>query len=83
MQTVALSGVDHFIVHARKAILDGSLDPAQNRTIPPLNYDYVYELVAQHGHKLKFTLNGGVQSMADIEVVVMNPLCQNCSQRTW
>lgn len=32
-------GVNHFIIHARKAILKG-LNPAENRTIPPLKYDY-------------------------------------------
>ena len=33
------SGIKHFIIHARKAILKG-LNPAENRTIPPLRYEY-------------------------------------------
>ena len=42
--TVAASGVDHFIIHARKALLQG-LNPAQNRRVPPLKYETVYCLV--------------------------------------
>ena len=36
-------GCNHFIVHARKAWLTG-LSPKENRTIPPLNYPWVYQL---------------------------------------
>lgn len=36
--------VKHFIVHARKALLNG-ISPEANRRIPPLKYDYVYRLV--------------------------------------
>mmetsp|Transcript_16003 Transcript_16003/g.21151 ORF Transcript_16003/g.21151 Transcript_16003/m.21151 type:complete len:454 (+) Transcript_16003:40-1401(+) len=50
--------VSHFIVHARTAILKG-LSPAQNREIPPLKYDYVYQLVKDFPH-LQFTINGGI-----------------------
>jgi tRNA-dihydrouridine synthase A len=32
-------GIEHFVVHARKAFLKG-LNPAENRNIPPLKYDY-------------------------------------------
>lgn len=32
-------GVNHFIVHARKAYLKG-LNPHENRTIPPLKYEF-------------------------------------------
>lgn len=35
--------VEHFIIHARKAFLKG-LNPAQNRTVPPLWYERVYKL---------------------------------------
>ena len=37
------AGADKLVVHARKAWLNG-LNPKQNRTIPPINYDYVYQL---------------------------------------
>eukprot|EP01071_Lankesteria_metandrocarpae_P004600 Lankesteria_metandrocarpae@DN3619_c0_g1_i2.p2 len=36
-QTVSAAGVEHFIIHARKALLDG-IKPTQNRSVPPLNY---------------------------------------------
>ena len=32
------SEVNHFIVHARKALLGGKFSPADNRKIPPLKY---------------------------------------------
>ena len=40
-----MGGVNHVIVHARKAILGKKFSPEDNRRIPPLNYDYVYRLV--------------------------------------
>jgi len=51
-------GCQHFIVHARKAWLQG-LSPKENRTIPPLNYPWVYQLKKDFS-QLKITLNGGV-----------------------
>jgi tRNA-dihydrouridine synthase A len=59
--TVACSGVKHFIVHARKCLLNG-LSPHENRTIPPLKYEYVYRLKNDFPD-LFFTLNGGIQSV--------------------
>lgn len=52
-----------FIVHARKAWLDG-LSPKQNRDVPPLNYDLVYE-IKQRYPQLTIVLNGGIESIAD------------------
>ncbi len=54
-------GVDHLIVHARKAWLQG-LSPKENRDIPPLNYDRVYRL-KQRLPALPISLNGGVLSV--------------------
>jgi len=51
-------GCQHFIIHARKAWLQG-LSPKENRTIPPLNYPWVYQLKKDFP-QLKITLNGGV-----------------------
>jgi tRNA-dihydrouridine synthase A len=59
--TVAESGCEVFIVHARKAILAG-LSPKQNREIPPLRYDRVYRLKAEFP-ELFITLNGGVRDL--------------------
>lgn len=59
--TVAQSGCEHFIVHARKAWLDG-LSPKENRSIPPLRYDYVYRLKQEFPH-LHITINGGIETL--------------------
>jgi tRNA-dihydrouridine synthase A len=59
--TVAESGCEVFIVHARKAILAG-LSPRENREIPPLRHDYVYRLKAEFPG-LFIALNGGVRDL--------------------
>jgi tRNA-dihydrouridine synthase A len=56
--------VEHFIVHARKAVLGAKFSPADNRKIPPLKYDYVHNLVKDFPH-LKFTINGGINSLQE------------------
>ena len=58
------AGVRHFIVHARKAVLNANFSPHDNRTIPPLRYDVVRSLVRDFPH-LHFTLNGGVGSLEE------------------
>jgi tRNA-dihydrouridine synthase A len=62
--SVAESGCNVFIVHARKAILAG-LSPKQNREVPPLRYDHVYRLKAEFP-QLFIMLNGGVRNLADV-----------------
>ncbi len=57
-------GCQHFIVHARKAWLRG-LSPKENRTIPPLNYPWVYKL-KEDFPKLKLTINGGIENCKEI-----------------
>jgi len=56
--TVAQAGCETFIVHARNAILKG-LSPKQNREIPPLKYDYVYQLKRDFP-ALNILINGGI-----------------------
>jgi tRNA-dihydrouridine synthase A len=63
-ETVAKSGVDVFIVHARKAWLKG-LSPKDNREIPPLDYNIVRELKRAHPD-LTIILNGGLDSLAQL-----------------
>ncbi len=63
--TVKESGCQTFIVHARKAILDG-LSPKENREIPPLNYDRVYRM-KQHYPDLEIIINGGIKTLADCQ----------------
>lgn len=62
--TVAESGCQTFIVHARKAILQG-LSPKENREIPPLIYQRVYDL-KQHFPNLEIIINGGITDFASI-----------------
>lgn len=62
VETVAKSGCDTFIIHARKAWLNG-LSPRQNREIPPLRHDRVYRLKADFP-RLRIILNGGITSLA-------------------
>jgi tRNA-dihydrouridine synthase A len=56
--TVAQAGADTFIVHARNAVLKG-LSPKENREIPPLKYDYVYQLKRDFP-TLTIVINGGI-----------------------
>lgn len=64
VETVAAAGCDTFIVHARKAWLQG-LSPKQNREIPPLNYDFVYRLKQQHP-RLTIVINGGINTLEEV-----------------
>lgn len=54
-----------FIVHARKAWLSG-LSPKENREIPPLDYERVYQLKRDFPH-LNISINGGIKTLAEIK----------------
>ncbi len=60
---VATGGCELFIIHARKAYLQG-LSPKENREIPPLNYERVFA-VKQQFPELNFIINGGITSIND------------------
>jgi len=49
------------VVHARKAYLQG-LSPKENRSVPPLKYDYVWRL-KQDFPALQIIVNGGIESL--------------------
>ena len=57
VSTVAAAGCDRFNVHARKAWLQG-LSPKENREVPPLRYEDVYQL-KQDFPMLFIEINGG------------------------
>jgi tRNA-dihydrouridine synthase A len=57
----AAAGVNTFIVHARKAWLQG-LSPKENRTIPPLDYGLVHRLKAERP-ELRIIINGGLETL--------------------
>jgi tRNA-dihydrouridine synthase A len=61
---VSQAGCEHFIVHARKAWLSG-LSPKQNREVPPLDYERVYQLKRDFNH-VHLSINGGVKSYNDV-----------------
>lgn len=58
------AGCDKLIVHARKAWLHG-LSPKQNRTIPPLHYDYVYR-IKQALPTTPVVINGNITELSEI-----------------
>lgn len=62
---IAATGCQTMIVHARKAWLKG-LSPKQNREVPPLQYEVVYQ-VKRDFPDLNIILNGGIRSVADIQ----------------
>jgi len=64
VEKLADAGCTRFIVHARIAILEG-LSPKENRTVPPLNYERVYQLKRAFP-ELSIDLNGG---LTEIELV--------------
>jgi tRNA-dihydrouridine synthase A len=59
--TVAASGCRTFVLHARKAWLQG-LSPHENRTVPPLQYARVHGVKAAMPH-LEIILNGGLTDL--------------------
>ena len=58
------AGADAVIVHARRAWLDG-LNPAQNRSVPPINHERVRRL-AERFSDLPIVLNGNLHSLSDV-----------------
>lgn len=65
IEGVAEAGCKHFIVHARKAWLQG-LSPKENREVPPLKYERVYQLKQQFPY-LHISINGGIKSVEDAQ----------------
>lgn len=62
---IAEAGCETFIVHARNAILKG-LSPKENREIPPLKYEYAYQLKKDFPD-LEIIINGGIKTLAEID----------------
>ncbi len=77
------AGCDKLIVHARKAWLHG-LNPKQNRTIPPVNYDYVYQ-IKRDLPSIPVVINGNIHALSEIHahlnqvdgVMLGRLVCQN------
>ena len=65
ISTLRNTGVKTFIIHSRKAIL-GKFTPKQNLNIPPLKYDYVYNLKKDFPNE-EIIINGGITSTDEIK----------------
>ncbi|TNF98243.1 MAG: tRNA dihydrouridine(20/20a) synthase DusA [Gammaproteobacteria bacterium] len=65
VSTIHQAGCNTFIIHARKAWLKG-LSPKENREIPPLQYDLVYQL-KQDFPQLEIIINGGIKTLDEVE----------------
>lgn len=80
---LADSGCQTFIIHARKAWLQG-LSPRQNREVPPLQYDTVHK-IKQDFPTLEIIINGGFTTIDQIKeqigvvdgVMIGRAVCNN------
>jgi len=72
LETVSAAGVRRFTIHARKAWLQG-LSPAQNRTVPPLDYPLVIAMKRAFPH-LHLSINGGIGTLAEAESLLATGL---------
>jgi tRNA-dihydrouridine synthase A len=57
-------GCEHFIIHARHAYL-GKYSPKKNRVVPPLIYEWVYQ-IKEEFPELMIEINGGIDNIQDI-----------------
>ena len=65
ISTLKSTGIKTFIIHARKAML-GKFTPKQNLNIPPLKYDYVYNLKKDFPND-EIIINGGITTVEEIK----------------
>ena len=63
------AGAETFVVHARRAILS-KLSPKQNLNIPPLNYNFVYDLKKDFKDNT-IILNGGIDNIDKVKTVAI------------
>jgi tRNA-dihydrouridine synthase A len=64
IKEVSNAGCQKFIIHARKAWLNG-LSPKENREVPPLRYE-IAQQVKEAYPQIEIILNGGVKTITDI-----------------
>ena len=60
------AGSKKFIIHARKALLK-KLTPKENLNIPPLKYDFVYDL-KEYFKNDEIIINGGIKTTQEIKI---------------
>lgn len=62
---ISKTGIKIVYVHARNAVLNG-ISPQGNRTIPPLEYNFVKKIKNKYP-RIKFILNGGIDNLDKAE----------------
>ena len=62
------AGCRKFIVHARIAVLEG-LSPKENRSVPPLRYERVFQL-KKDLPELEVILNGGIKTLEQVDEIL-------------
>ena len=67
IEPVAAAGCRRFVIHARTAILEG-LSPKENRSVPPLNYERVFQVKRDYP-ELEIVINGGLASIEQVDAV--------------
>ena len=65
VEKVSAAGCRYFTIHARKAWLEG-LSPKENRDIPPLRYDFVYQLKKDFPD-CHISINGGIKTLSSMQ----------------
>ena len=65
ISTLKKTGIKTFIIHARKAML-GKFTPKQNLNIPPLKYDFVYDLKKDFPND-EVIINGGIANVDEVK----------------
>jgi tRNA-dihydrouridine synthase A len=65
IDAVSAAGCEIFILHARKAWLKG-LSPKENRDVPPLDYERVYQIKKDYP-ELHIDINGGIHSLVEVQ----------------
>ncbi len=66
ISAVKEAGCNTFIIHARKAWLQG-LSPKENRTVPQINYDRVRDIKSSYP-ELNIAINGDIKTVEDVQV---------------
>ncbi len=66
ISTIKSAGIKTFIIHARKAML-GKFTPKQNLNIPPLKYEFAYNLKKDFPNE-EIIINGGITSIEEINI---------------
>src|SRR3990167_4564093 len=64
IHTTSQSGVNNYIIHARKAML--KLDTKDNLKVPPINYEFATKLVSDFPH-INFVINGEIKLLQDVK----------------